>query len=127
MGAMTFNERAAGLTNKVILLAMLPAGLAYIAYDYYGDGGRAVAAALTLYVMIGACRFFWDLRGYLWFWAVMLLIGTIHAALVVEIPWSNGPYPVPILVILFPATMLDFMTIYLVIRSVEAILTQIDR
>ena len=62
MGAMTFNERAAGLTNKVILLAMLPAGLAYIAYDYYGDGGRAIAAAVSLYDVILAARFFWDLR-----------------------------------------------------------------
>jgi hypothetical protein len=116
---MTFNERAARLKNKTIFMAMVLAGLAYIAFSYYGDNGRAVAAAAMLYTVITAVQFFWDLKTEHWFWGTMLFVGAIHVALVVAIPWSNGPFPVPLLVILFPALVLDFSTIYLVIRWKE--------
>ncbi len=123
MGAMTFSERATMLKNKTIFVAMVPAGLAYIAFSYYGDDGRAVAAAAMLYAVLTAVQFFWDLRRQHWFWTTMLIIGAIHIAVVVAIPWSNGPYPVPLLVILFPAIVLDFSIIYLVVRLKKAPIT----
>lgn len=121
---MTFNQRAAGLTNRMVLLAMIPSAFVYAVLDYLGDGGRAVAAAAALYVMIGSFRFFWDLRGQLWFLITMLIVAAIHAALVLTIPWSNGPYQVPLLALLFPAMVLDFLTIYMVIRLEETAITE---
>lgn len=123
MVAMTFNERVSGLKNRTIFVAMAPAALAYITFSYYGDDGRAVAAAATLYVVITAFQFFWDLKSRFWFWITMFFIGVVHAALVVEIPWSNGPCPVPLLAILFPAIVLDFLAIYLVVRLEEIVMS----
>ncbi|MDR3527907.1 MAG: hypothetical protein P4L57_11555 [Rhizomicrobium sp.] len=124
MGAMTFNERANGLKNRTMFLAMLPAGFAYVAFSYNGDDGRAVTAAASLYVIITAFQFFWDLRKRPWFWGTMLVVGGIHVALAAAIPWSNGPYPVPLLVILFPAVVLDFSAIYLLVRLGETVMPQ---
>ena len=124
MGAMTFNERANGLKNRKVVLAMLPAGFAYVAFSYNGDDGRAVTTAVSLYAIITAFQFFWDLRKRLWFWVTMLVIGGTHAALAVAIPWGNGPYPVPLLVILFPAVVLDFSAIYLLVRLGETVMPQ---
>jgi hypothetical protein len=118
----TFKERAAGLTNRTILIALLPAGLVYVAFAYYGDDGRAVAAASMLYVMTGAIRFFWDLRRYAWFWVAMLTLGAVHAALVVAMPWGNGPYRIPLLAILFPVMALDFSIIYWCVKLGENVI-----
>ncbi len=124
MSAMTFNERANGLKNRTVLLAMLPAACSYVAFSYNGDDGRAVAAAASLYVIITAFQFFWDLRKRFWFWITMLIISGMHAALVAAMPWGNGPYPIPLLVLLFPAVVLDFSAIYLLIRAGETAMPQ---
>lgn len=121
---MTFSERANALKNRSVFLALLPAGFAYAAFSYNGDDQKAVTAAASLYVIVTAFLFFWDLRRRLWYWAIMLIIGGMHAALVVATPWGNGSYPVPLLAILFPAMVLDFSTIYLLIRFGEAITSQ---
>jgi Na+/melibiose symporter-like transporter len=124
MSAMTFNERANGLRNRAIFLALLPAGFAYAAFSYNGDDGKAVTAAASLYVIMTAFQFFWDLRRRVWFWVMMSIIGGMHAGLVVAIRWSNGPYPVPLLVILLPAVVLDFSAIYQLIRLGETVMPQ---
>ncbi|HEY1612939.1 MAG TPA: hypothetical protein VGF97_04485 [Rhizomicrobium sp.] len=122
MSGMTFDKRITHLTNRAIVLAMLPAAGVYIVFDYIGDGGRAVAGGAALYVLIGAFQLFRDLRERTWFWCSMLVIAAVQAALVLAVPWSNGPYPVPLLAILFPLMMVDFFAIYWVIRLEETMM-----
>jgi hypothetical protein len=101
---------------------MLPSALAYAALAYFGDEGRAVAAFSVVYVMIASIRFFWDLRRQPWFWITILVLGAIQAALVMAIPWSDGPYRGPVALIVFPAMMLDFAAVYWCVKLGENVI-----
>jgi hypothetical protein len=119
--AMTFQERASGLTNRIVLVAIVPTLLAYVAFTSYGEDGRGLAAGAALYVTIGALRFFWDLRSRGWFRIAMSVLTALQAVIVLAGPWSNGPYRVPILLILFPLGLLDFTVIYWCVRLGERV------
>lgn len=118
MGTANFKGRAAQLTQSGTALIVLLAVVVVAAFAYFGHSGRGLAAASTLCVVITAIEFFKDLRRQLWFWIEIVVIGMVHAALVIVIPWPNGNFSAPLL---FPIILLDLAVVYFCIRLGEGI------
>ena len=90
----------------VITLCISPL---FFLFLYIGDPGRGRAAVIGAGVIAVCARMFWDLRGRLSFWLVLVVAIICNAALVLLIPWGSNEYPG---VVLVPIALPDFGLVY---------------
>ena len=82
----------------------------------------ALGAVIVLAVIILAIKHRWHLRKYLWFWAVIGLILTLHLPLVRMIRWPQGN--VPTLFYTMPFGIADYLVISGVLGLAERFLSK---
>ena len=78
-----------------------------------------MAAYISAAIIVGAVRYFWDLRKRVWFWMTTAFIVSFHVALVLVIPWPDNDWRG---VQLLPIGLLDFAIAYGIIRLAENVI-----
>jgi hypothetical protein len=61
--------------------------------DHFGKLNLALPVLNTIAVLSLVIALRWNLRGQLWFWIAMILIGALHAWLIWYIPWTKNWVP----------------------------------
>ncbi len=90
---------------------------AFLIYARLGHLDKALIAMYSISMMILVGRIFWNFRGRLWFWFIMVGVSVLHGILVAYIHFARSNYPV--VLILGPLATLDFIFVFLVFRFAE--------
>ena len=112
-------ERLNIFSANMALLFSLPF---FFLFAFLGNQGRGVAATISVGMTVLVVRMRWDLKGYAWFWAVVVGLLLLHVPLVMLVPWSSSnTYS---RVVLLPGALLDLVIIYNVVRLAEKMFTK---
>ena len=107
------------MTARWGLLVAVCCSPLFFLFAYFGDPGRGVAATVSALIIVGALRYFWDLRKRVWFWITLAFIVGFHIALVLLIPWPDKDWRG---IQLLPIGLLDFAIAYEIIRLAEKVI-----
>ena len=103
----TLQKRELGL---LIVACVSPV---FLIFAYFGDPGRGRAASMSIGMMVIVFRKAWHLRSKPRFWLTLLVIATLHAVLLVYVPWNNKALPG---VVLVPVGFVDYLVVYAIVR-----------
>lgn len=84
------DEKEPDYTGLIIIAAMLPLVLYF---RHIGKFDLGLNIGMCLGVNMVAIRFRWNLKGYVWFWAAMVLVTAVEMPLVLMIHWPSGWVP----------------------------------
>jgi hypothetical protein len=62
-------------------------------FDHFGKLALARPTLYSVAIMIITIAMRWKLRGYVWFWATMGVFATLHALLILLVPWADKWIP----------------------------------
>jgi hypothetical protein len=69
------------------------AALMYFVFDHFGKAAIARPTFYSVAIISITIAMRWKLRGYVWFWATMAVFGTLHALLILLVPWADKWIP----------------------------------
>ena len=116
-----FEEKTpANFTGVISAAIMLPVAL--IVYHFW-NAQMAVSTFLFEGVIVFAAVIRWNLRKYVWYWALLLILSALHLPLISGIRWPlhwvHG-------VVLLPIFIVDLLAVLGVIRFAEIIFRPTD-
>jgi threonine/homoserine efflux transporter RhtA len=76
-----------------VLCVIVGAALAYFVFDHFGEAAIARPTLYSVAIIIITIAMRWRLRGYVWFWATIAVFGTLHALLILLVPWADKWIP----------------------------------
>jgi hypothetical protein len=101
------------------LLLVIGSFASFIIFLYSDHFGKIIYARPTLFsiiIEIVAIKVCWNLRGYLWFWAIVIAFSIMHGAIICLYAKQIMSIPFPLLFLL---CILDELTILALIGVVE--------
>ena len=100
-----------GVKIGAILMPML------LLFIYFGKADMGLTLYIVSGVCIGAIKIRWNLRKYIWFWAIIAAIFALHVPLFFIIRWPHGKTPG--LLYGLPFALVDFLLISEGLRLAE--------
>jgi hypothetical protein len=102
----------------LVILFLIPV---FFLFEFMGGPGKGRAAAASFGIISMAVKACWDMRKYVWFWAVAAVLIALHVFLVFRIPWTSKSYPG---YTLLPFAMLDYGIMYGSFKLTEKLMRQ---
>ena len=103
----THEEKApVDYTGYKIGALLLPVLFLFI---YLGKTAMGLAVFIVLGMVLVAIKFSWNLREYVWYWAIIAFILALHVPLVLFVRLPQGS--VPIIVYAMPLGIVDYLII----------------
>ena len=89
----TAEDRQMRLPWWGVLCVIVGAAIAYFLFEHFGKAAIARPTLYSVAIIIITIAMRWKLRGYVWFWATMGVFATLHALLILLVPWADKWIP----------------------------------
>jgi len=113
-----FSKQMAGLRMGLVALCV------FFLFVYFGDPGRGLVAGLSFIAITTAMYACWRFHRARWFWALMVVIVGLHAALVFLRSWPYEYRPVQSYA---PLVILDFIAIVFALHGAAKLMGQFQK
>ena len=94
----------------------------FLVFAVFNKADMGFAACIVLGMVIVAIKLRWKLRKYIWFWATIAIVLTLHIPLVLVARWPQGN--VPTIAYSMPLGIADFFIIWGAIGLAERIFSK---
>jgi hypothetical protein len=112
-------KRSLEISRKWGLLCALLTSPLFLLFAYLGDPARGRAAWVSAIAVILAAKFFWDLRGRIWFWVTLGALVCLHVPLLLFVRWPSQHLSYAALL---PECLADFAIAWGIIKLVENVI-----
>ena len=76
-----------------VLCVIVGAALAYSWFDHFGKAAIARPTLYSVAIIVITIAMRWKLREHVWFWGTMAVFSTLHALLILLVPWADKWIP----------------------------------
>jgi hypothetical protein len=106
-------QKPTDYSGLIIGLILIPV---FFLFRHFGNTDEGLNAFVCFAVNLLVIRIYWNLKTYVWFWIVVIVLMLLHIALILKIQWPHEWVPQ---IALLPIGLADLLIYIGAIKSVQ--------